>query len=501
MAAGSRAAKVLDQAAFFRKIGYEPHPKQALFHDSTARFRLPNCGRRFGKSHMAARDLEPRLFQKDRVYWIVAPSYDLGEKEFRVIWNDLIVGQRLGQEKSIKKAYQKKQGNMYIEFPWNTRLEVRSADHPELLVGEALDHVIMSEAAKHREDTWEKYIRPALADKRGSADFPTTPEGHNWLYRLWMVGQDPKVTEYESWRFPSWENRFVYPLGELDPEIQLLRRTMSPENFEQEIAADFSSFAGKIYPEWDVARHVQNVPFDPMLPNYLAIDWGYTNPAAWIEFQITPDDRVHVWREHYAAYMTLSEHIHFMKTREQPYGYHLDGAFADAADPSSVEAVSVGLVGCWAFPEAKTNWREGIDLVRSFMDDRETGRSLDEFGTPELQPAFVVDFTCVNVIDEFNNYRAPNATRGRNVPEVGQKAKDHAMDAIRYGLMHKFKLGATSHLSDVYKPLSGVYGSTVEPVLESPKVGSGASLFVPHASSELSQAPSESGYFSREMVF
>jgi len=175
--ATSTAARQLDKAAFFRKINYTPHPKQALFHDSTARFRLPNCGRRFGKSNMAARDLEPRLFQPNKVYWIVAPSYDLGEKEFRVIWQDLIVGQRLGQEKTIRRAYQKKQGNMYIEFPWNTRLEVRSADHPELLVGEALDHVIMSEAAKHREDTWEKYIRPALADKRGGADFPTTPEG------------------------------------------------------------------------------------------------------------------------------------------------------------------------------------------------------------------------------------------------------------------------------------------------------------------------------------
>jgi hypothetical protein len=353
--------QVLDRSAYFQMIGYKPHDKQWLYHKSQARFRLPNCGRRFGKSHMAGRDLEPKLFLPDKTYWIVGPSYDLGEKEFRVIWQDLIIGQRLGQEKSVRRSYQKKQGNMFIEFPWNTRVEVRSADHPELLVGEALDHVIMSEAAKHKEETWERYIRPALADKRGSADFPTTPEGHNWLYHLWMYGQDPHFPEYESWRFPSWENRFVYPKGFDDLEIQLLKRTMSPEAFEQEIGADFSSFVGKIYPEWDVQRHVGDVPFVPGLPNYVAIDWGYTNPAAWIEFQVTPDDRVRVWREHYKPYMTLPEHIHTMKNREQPEGYHLDAAFADAADPSSVDVVSRDLIGCYGLPEAKTNWREGVD--------------------------------------------------------------------------------------------------------------------------------------------
>ena len=483
-----REAGKIDRTAFFRKLGYDPFPQQLLFHNSNARFRLANCGRRFGKSSMAARDLEPRLFIPNRNYWIVGPSYDLGSKEFKILWDDLIIGQKLGLEKSVKKSFQKKQGNMYIEFPWNTRVEVRSAEKPEALVGDALDHVIMSEAAKHKEETWERYIRPALADRRGTADFPTTPEGHNWLYHLWMFGKDETLPEYESWRFPSWANTRVYPLGEDDPEIQLLRRTMTPEAFEQEIGADFSSFSGKIYPEWDSAVHVTNLPFIPELPNYVCIDWGYTNPAAWIEIQVTPDDRVRVWREHYQAYKTLPEHIVEVKNRPQPEGYHLDGAFADAADPGAAETVSRDLVGCWALPGAKTNWREGVDLVRSFMQERETGRIIDEFGTPEITPAFLVDVSCTNTINEFNNYRAPNPVAGRNVPEVGQKAKDHAMDAIRYGLMHLFKLGATHHLSDVYVPQETINVSPAEQL-------------VPHRSSELQQAPSESGYFTMGAVF
>lgn len=439
-------AKAVSKTAFFRRIGYEPHPEQLLYHNSAARFRLPNCGRRFGKSTMAARDLEPKLLLPDRLYWIVGPTYDLGEKEFRYIWQDLIVGQRLGKDGRVKKAYNKKQGNMFIEFPWGTRVEVRSADHPENLVGDALHGVIMSEAAKHKQETWEKYIRPALADYRGFADFPTTPEGFNWLYDLWMHGKDDELPDYESWRFPSWANTFVYPGGVKDPEIQLLQKTMGREAFNQEIGADFGSFVGKIYPEWDANIHVGNYKFNPAWPNYIAFDFGYTNPLAAIEFQVSPSDEIYIWREHYQSYTRVEEHCRLMRERDQPDGYHINMCFGDAADPEAVETVSLKLAPCVASPEAKVNWREGIDLVRGFLE-REAGT--DEYGGPVYAPAFHVDIGCKNVIREFNNYKAPQAVKGKNVQEIGLKQDDHALDAIRYGLVHIYKLGATYHLSDV----------------------------------------------------
>src|SRR3954452_15741096 len=100
---------------FFEQIGYEPHSSgQWTYHKSKARFRLPCCGRRYGKSTMAGKDLEPELFQKGRFYWIVGPTYDLGEKEFRVVWDDLVVKAKLGRDRRLKKAYNKRSGEMYI---------------------------------------------------------------------------------------------------------------------------------------------------------------------------------------------------------------------------------------------------------------------------------------------------------------------------------------------------------------------------------------------------
>ncbi len=457
------ALKQIDRAKFFEIVKYVPHKEQLLYHNSTARFKVPVCGRRFGKSMMAGHDLEPRMFLKKQMFWIIGPTYDLGEKEFRVIWDDLIIRMGMGRDKRIKKAYNKKQGNMWIEFPWGTRLEVRSADHPENLVGEALDHAIMSEAAKHKKETWERFIRPALSDRRGTADFPTTPEGFNWLYLLWQLGQNPREEMYDSWKFPSWANTVVYPGGRTDPEIIEIERNATPEYFLQEYGADFASFVGKIFPDWDEVLHVEEVKFNPDWPNYIAFDWGYTNPLAAIEFQISPSDEIYIWREHYKSFTILDDHIKQLKDRDHPEGYHLDLAFGDPAEPDSVAQVSRDLVPCVAHEKLKSefSWMDGIKLMRSFMrpipqstnpyDPDSSLLVVDEFGTPAPdRPRYHIDHSCTNTIREHNNYRSKAPIKGQNVPEFGTRMDDHALDAIRYALIHIYKLGATTSLSEVY---------------------------------------------------
>ena len=139
------------------------------------------AGRRTGKSFATANEVMPYMFEPGKRIWIVGPTYDLGEKEFRVIWDVIVKQLGLGAKK-VKKAYNKDSGSMYLEFlEWGTRLEVRSADHPQNLVGEALDFVVLAEAAKIKDEVWKLYLRPALADKRGAAIISTTPQGHNWV--------------------------------------------------------------------------------------------------------------------------------------------------------------------------------------------------------------------------------------------------------------------------------------------------------------------------------
>lgn len=66
----------IDKWKYFDLINYKPHPKQKLFHQSVARFKVPVCGRRAGKTFMGARDAEPYLMMPNRRVWIVGPCVD-----------------------------------------------------------------------------------------------------------------------------------------------------------------------------------------------------------------------------------------------------------------------------------------------------------------------------------------------------------------------------------------------------------------------------------------
>ena len=441
----------IDQEKLFELLSYSPMQHQQLYHKTTQRFRVVVCGRRTGKTVMAGNDRIGNLLVPNSLGWIVGPTYDLGMKEFRVMWDSLIVNGKLGHDKRIKRNFSVKSGDMYIEMPWGARVEVRSANHPETLVGDGLDWVIMSEAAKQHEETWQKYIRPALADKRGSADFVTTPEGKNWIYELFKLDRtNPKM--YKSFRFPSWVNTKVFPGGETDPEIIQLRETTIEEWFLQEIAAEFTAVVGRIFPEFDEEIHVLEEPyqFRPEWPNYIAFDWGFTAPLAAMEFQVSPRDEVYVWREHYKEGRALPWHIEQIKGRENPAGYRLDGAFGDAADPEAVEYVSRELIYCQADPESKM-WMPGIRLLKESMKPREVAQ--DGFGRPIIRSRYHVDASCEEHIDELLGYRAKkgissNEFKGAGVVE--KKIPDHSIDAMRYALMHLFKVGVQHHLDEVY---------------------------------------------------
>lgn len=433
-----RTGLVVSKAKYFNMIGYKPHARQVEFHASDARFKVAACGRRAGKTFMTAKEIQPLLLVPDKRVWLVAPTYILGEKEFRVIWNDMIVKLEFGKDPAVKKSYSLRQGEMYIKFPWDTSIEVRSAERKDSLVGDGLDLIVMCEAAKHQRETWDRMLEPAISDKRGGAIFTSTPEGQNFFYDLWQRGMDRREPEYRSWQYPTWENSIIYPGGYDDPEIQRLKRNMSKDSFEQEIAADFTSFTGKIYKEFMERMHVENHEYRADWPNFIAWDFGFVNPLAAVEFQVAPDDTVWVWRLHYEKGYTLEEHMEILKSQEQPEGYKIEMMFGDAADPEAIETLCQKLAPCVGDPKSKDNWRQGIDLVKSFLKVRGNGL-----------PGLFVDPSCRDIIREFNNYKSVPGVKDADPREQAKKSEDHALDALRYGLMHIFVLGYRSRLSDL----------------------------------------------------
>lgn len=432
----------IDQKSLFDRVGFRPHsPGQQEYCSSTARFNAPCCGRRWGKSQAAGHRMTHKTFIPEAYNWIVGPTYKLGEKEFRVVYKDY---EKLGLLKYCKKSYSVNQGNMRIETPWKSVLEVVSAEKPDSLLGEGLTHAVMSEAARHSRSIWEQYIEPALSDLRGSADFPSTPVGYNWYHGLWALGQSESNPDYKSWNFPSWENVVRYPGGYNDKELVRIRATASQTYFDQEYGAKFTSITGAIYEEWDDRIHVKQLKFNPYLPNYLAFDYGYANPFVCLDVQFGPNDEVFVWREYYKSYISTYEHGTYIKNREQPDEYNITAMWGDpsGADEAATLALMLGYVASEEVP-----WKHGIEAIKRLLKP-----GFDGF------PKLYVDPSCTNLIRQMSQLHIKERSRAQKLDiseftadgNIQHKVDDHACDALRYLIGPYYVMGAGTHLSDIY---------------------------------------------------
>ena len=308
---------VISKEKWFKMSGYEPHHGQALLHASNARFRVVVAGRRWGKSLLAAKEAEAMILKPQTRGWIVSKTYDLGEKVFREIHNTLINRFNL---QTVRKSYSPKGGSMYLEFPQGSIVEVKSAEHPDSLIGEGLDWLVFDECASCKASIWEQYLRPTLSDRNGWALFITTPRGYNWLYDLWKRGNDPDHPEWKSFRFPSWDNPHLS--GE---DIEEAKRTMSRAAFEQEYGAAFTFSSGQVYKEFDPAIHI--VPEEELnilssaesgeWRRFRSIDFGYENPFVCLYIAVDPEDRVIIYDEYYQRHRTMERHAEFLLEEEE----------------------------------------------------------------------------------------------------------------------------------------------------------------------------------------
>ena len=442
----------INQKALFSKVGYTPHPKQQLAHDALERFCVLCCGRRFGKSQWAGHKMTTKMMVPDSINWIVGPDYGLGEKEFRVVYNDF---QKLGLLKYCNKSYNVKQGNMRIHFKeLNSLLEVKSAERPDSLVGEGLDHVCMSEAAKHKISTWQMYIEPALADKRGTADFPSTPEGFNWYEGIYQLGQHPddKFKDYVSWRFPTWENSVMFPNGfdpacpnimdevhhnnikcKCEPELVRIFNTVSTMYWLQEYAAEFTAFEGMIFPEFKETLHVKKFAYNPLCQNWQAFDFGYTDPFVCLDIMVDAVQRVWVWREYIDAGKSTFEQGHIIKNRENPDGFHVNGRAADPRGADEIATLSWIIGGMSA---NSIGIAAGVEQMKQAMKVREDGF-----------PGLIIHPRCTETIRSLKNIHGKSGSPGY---EIAKGQFDHPFDALRYFFNEYFVMGGNYSLQDVY---------------------------------------------------
>jgi hypothetical protein len=465
----------VNYAEIFKRMKYIPHPNQIAFHESYARNKVAAAGRRFGKSELGAGELDVEAVKtryllndlidsgKRREFWIVGPEYTDAEKEFRKHYNALkAVDAPFDKPGTYYDAHG---GDLQISMYKGKYLVIgKSAKHPERLVGEGLNGVIMAEAAKQNERTWTKYIRPMLADFKGWSLHSSTPEGKNWFYDLWMRGQDPFNPAWESWRFGAWMNPHVYPMGATDEGLAMLRQAirdrrpigprlrsksgvdeeiieqmidLSEETFNQEVAALFTEFAGRVFKSFDDEYHVRDLAFNPAWETYAAVDYGFTNPFVWLLIQVNPiDGTVHVLNEIYESGLSIDDAAR-MIDQQGLCPSSLSTFYPDPASPSDTLALERHLrVRATGGTGGELNIR--LRYIREALKDMNTHL---EDGDPLRHPKLMIDRKCVNTIREMNDYRYPQTSSesNRNPKDMPLDKDNHCPEALgrfyrgRYG--------------------------------------------------------------------
>lgn len=435
-------AKALSMAAVFDRIGYDPHSGQRRIHAAKAdkRFRVVCAGRRTGKSTSGGHELVTHAYEayfrreeldphgKRMEYWIVGPEYSDAEKEFRVLWKDLKdLEMPLDHPGSYNDAIG---GNMHISL-WGGRFQVhaKSAKYPDSLVGEGLHGVILAEAAKLKGTIWPKFLRPMLVDYRGWALMTSTPEGKNWFYDAWM--NDLKgLDEWWSIRMPSWTNDKLFPLGADDPEVHSLGEGLTEEAFKQEIGAEFTEFVGRVFKRFDEEIHCMPLQYNPALPVYAAVDYGFTNPFVWLLVQVDIWDNVYVIGEYYKRGMRIDEIPDELRAEGLVPGA-LREFYPDPASPGDTRVLENHLK-IKGKGGTGGEIKDRIRLIRKWLEIPKHLRYLPD-GHQDKKPKIFIDpDKCPNTVREFNDYRYPENKREQdtNDQENPKKVDDHTPEAL-----------------------------------------------------------------------
>ena len=165
------------------------------------------------------------------------------------------------------------------------RIQLFGADNYDALRGIRLDSLVCDEYAQMSPAAWTSVLRPALADRQGSAVFIGTPWGRgNHFHDLFDMADS-----MEDW------SRAYLPIDATDAlpetEVAALKREMTEAEFNQELLCHWSAavrgaFWGKEMEQGDKDGRITAVPYDKTLPTWVSLDLGMSDATVVTFWQI-----------------------------------------------------------------------------------------------------------------------------------------------------------------------------------------------------------------------
>lgn len=215
----------------------EPHEKQQLFIDSTAKRKMIRAGRRGGKTVGIAIDAVNRFLAGRRVLY-ATPT----QEQVDAFWYEV----KLALENAIDSGALYKNETLHLIEVAGTknRIRAKTAWNADTLRGDYADYLILDEYQLMSEDAWVRVGQPMLLQSNGDAVFIYTPpslhsrsatkaKDPRHASKLFKVAAQDTTGIWETFHFTSHDNPHNSREG-----LALMAQGMTRQAYEQEIMAE-----------------------------------------------------------------------------------------------------------------------------------------------------------------------------------------------------------------------------------------------------------------------
>jgi hypothetical protein len=210
----------------------------------------------------------------------------------------------------------------------------------------------------------------------------------------------------------------------IDDCITQMRRA-SRAGWESEMLCKKPSLENVVFDGFDPSIHVRTVDYDPNLPLFRSLDFGFVNPFVCLWFQVDGAGLVRVIDEYVRSRATIDIHAAEMKSRTPGGEERVAATFCDPAGAGVNDVTGTSVIRELRELGIVTRFRrssilDGIELIRR------------EIRSGDGQSSLVISPKCQRLIEALQCYHYPDSGSAADELPLKDGLYDHPIDALRY---------------------------------------------------------------------
>jgi len=238
------------------------HPNQhKIFFESNEKKKVIAKGRRFGLTHgFANRAIEYLLDGVSPGLWVDTVNSNIDKYIERYFYPIL--------SKLPQKYWKWRQQKKELEICGH-KMDMRSADRPELIEGFAYKFIFLNEAGiiLRKEYIYKNSILPMTLDYNPDFYIGGTPKGRGLFFELYTRAKDPANEDQRHFHFTSYDNPFL-PEESLQELINEIPKSIQ----EQEVYADFLEDSSTVFRNLEKCKGAKPQEYNSNKSYYMGVD-------------------------------------------------------------------------------------------------------------------------------------------------------------------------------------------------------------------------------------